>query len=114
MQINSNRPADYYPLVTNDKRSSVRLPVVYQEKTEIKPVVSDQNADTTKVVVATNQNQDGQQARFVRDFIASDRQFGGNNPSTQLLPPAVQQYIFIDEIPNQTASAQGQFLDEIV
>ncbi|WP_273150047.1 hypothetical protein [Methylophaga thiooxydans] len=115
MQINSNRPADYYPISSADGRNNSRLPVVFDATTEqLKPVVSKERADNTTVVLPTTSNQDSQQARFVRDFFASDRQLSSSIQQQPLLPAAVQQYLLVDDIPNQKTSAQGQFLDEMV
>ena len=114
MQINSNRPVDYQLPVQSDGRNNARLPVVFDGSAELKPLVSKDRADNTTVVVPTTSNQDGQQARFVRDFIASDRQLNDKGRQTQLLPPAVQQYLLVNELSNQQSSVQGQFLDEMV
>ncbi len=114
MQINSNRLADYYPVVQTDGRNNARLPVVFDTTAELKPVVSKEGADNTTVVLPAPPNQDGQQARFIRDFITSDRQLSDNSNQRPLLPAAVQQYVFIDDIANQQSSVQGQFLDEMV
>lgn len=114
MQINSNRPADYYPIGSADGRNNTRLPVVFDATEQLKPVVSKERADNTTVVLPATPNQDSQQARFVRDFFASDRQLSTSAEQRPLLPAAVQQYLFIDDIPNQQTSVQGQFLDEMV
>ncbi|WP_438970791.1 hypothetical protein [Methylophaga sp.] len=114
MQINSNRPADYYPLAPANGRSNARLPVVFDANADVKPVVADNRPDTTTVVLPATSSQDGQQARFVRNFSTTERQFSDGAAQSQVLPAAVQQYLFINEIPNQQSSAQGQFLDEMV
>lgn len=114
MQINSNRPADYYPIVQTEGRSHSRLPVVFEASAELKPVVSKERSDNTTVVLPATPNQDGQQAHFVRDFITTDRQLNNTGAQSTLLPPAVQQYLFINQIPEQQTSVQGQFLDEMV
>jgi len=114
MQINSNRPADYFPFVQTDGRNNARLPVVFDSSAELKPVASKERADNTTVVLPATANQDGQQARFVRDFITTDRQLNNTGTQSALLPPAVQQYLFINQIPEQQTSIQGQFLDEMV
>ncbi len=114
MQINSNRPADFYPLVPADNRNTPRLPVVFDASSELKPVVSQQRADNTTIVVPATRNQDGQQARFVRDFISSERNLNDDNNVPPFLPRSVQQYLYINEIPTQNSSGQGQLLDEMV
>jgi hypothetical protein len=113
MQINSNRPADFYPLVPADNRNNARLPAVFDNTQALAPVNREGNDNTTVVVPATR-SEDGQQARFVRDFISSDRRFDGDNAPPALLPRAVQQYLYINELPNQTMTQQGQLLDEMV
>ncbi len=113
MQINSNRPADFYPLVPVDNRNNARAPVIF----EVEPLnnnLSPQRANNTSVVIAANSNEDGQQARFVRNFISSDRRFDGDNEQAAFLPRAVQQYLFINELPVQSSADRGQFLDEMV
>ncbi|MTI63129.1 hypothetical protein [Methylophaga sp.] len=113
MQINSNRPADFYPLVPVDNRNSARAPVIFDVE-QINTNLSPDRADNTSVVVAPNSSEDGQQARFVRNFISSDRRFDGDNEQTTFLPRAVQQYLYINELPRQSSVDRGQFLDEMV
>lgn len=113
MQINSNRPADFYPLVPVDNRNSARAPVIFDVE-KINTNLSPDRADNTSVVVAPNSNEDGQQARFVRNFISSDRRFDGDNEQAAFLPRAVQQYLYINELPMQSSVDRGQFLDEMV
>jgi hypothetical protein len=113
MQINSNRPADFYPLVPVDNRNSARAPVIFDVE-QINTNLSPDRADNTSVVVAPNSNEDGQQARFVRNFISSDRRFDGDNEQAAFLPRAVQQYLYINELPMQSSVDRGQFLDEMV
>lgn len=113
MQINSNRPADFYPLVPAENRNNGRLPVVF-DNAQATPPVSKERADNTSVVVPANRSEDGQQARFVRHFISSDRRFDGDHAQPAFLPRAVQQYLFINELANQTPTQQGQLLDEMV
>lgn len=113
MQINSNRPADFYPLVPAENRNSTRLPVIF-DVAQTNTVVSKERPDNTSVVVPATRSEDGQQARFVRNFISSDRRFDGDNEQAALLPRAVQQYLFINALTTQTPSQQGQYLDEMV
>lgn len=113
MQINSNRPADFYPLVPAENRSNSKLPVVF-DNAQATPPVSTERADNTSVVVPANRNEDAQQARFVRDFISSDRRFDGDAQPPAFLPRAVQQYLFVNQLTNQTPTQQGQLLDEMV
>ncbi len=113
MQINSNRPADFYPLVPVDNRNSARAPVIFEVE-QVNSNLSPERADNTSVVIAPESSRDGQQARFVRNFISSDRRFDGDNEQAAFLPRAVQQYLFINEIPAQSSADRGQFLDEMV
>jgi len=112
MQINSNRLTDYSPLVQTDGRNNSRLPVAFDA--ELKPVFSKDRADNATVVLPATPNQDRQQARFVRDFITTERQLNDSDSKRPLLPATVQQYLYIRDIPNQQDSVQGQFLDEMV
>jgi hypothetical protein len=114
MQINSNRPADFYPLVPVDNRNNARAPVIFDVEQANNNNLSPERANNTSVVIAPNSSQDGQQARFVRDFISSDRRFDGDNEQAALLPRAVQQYLYINELPTQSSADRGQFLDEMV
>lgn len=112
MQINNNRPVDFYPPVPIENRNNTRLPVVFDvsgSNTSLSP----QRADNTSVVLPAIQSQDGQQARFVRNFISSDRRFDGDNTPVAMLPRSVQQYLFINAMPDQTPSQRGQILDEM-
>lgn len=113
MQINSNRPADFYPLVPAENRNNSRPPVVFDNAQSVAPVTTER-ADNTSVVVPANRSEDGQQARFVRDFISSDRHFDGDNQQPAFLPRAVQQYLFVNALANETPTQQGQLLDEMV
>ena len=114
MQINSSRPADFYPLAPADNRNTSRLPVVFDAGSELKPIASQQRADNTTIVVPATRNQDSQQARFVRDFISSERKLDDESNLPPFLPRAVQQYLYVNEIPTQNSSGQGQLLDEMV
>ncbi len=113
MQINNNRPADFYPLVPAENRNNSRLPAVFDNTQALAPVTRERNDNTTVVLPAT-QSENGQQARFVRNFISSDRRFDGDNAQPGLLPRAVQQYLYINDLANQTTTQQGQLLDEMV
>ena len=114
MQINNNRITDFYPPVPLDNRNQSRLPVSYEAVQNTPTRVSEQRADKTTVVLSASQSDDGQQARFIRNFISSDRQFDADNQTALELPRAVQQYLFIEQLPNQNQNQQGQFLDELV
>lgn len=113
MQINNNRPVDFYPLVPVDNRNSARAPVIFDVE-QINTNLSPARADNTSVVIAPNSGEDSQQARFVRNFISSDRRFDGDNQQAALLPRAVQQYLYINELPSLSSVDRGQFLDEMV
>ncbi|MCX4192924.1 hypothetical protein [Methylophaga sp. OBS1] len=113
MQINSNRPADFYPLVPVDNRNSARAPVIFDVE-QVNTSLTPDRANNTSVVIAPNSSEDGQQARFVRNFISSDRRFDGDNDQATLLPRAVQQYLYINELPTQASTDRGQLLDEMV
>lgn len=113
MQINSNYPPNFYPVVPSQSRNESRLPVLSDVAQTATKQLNVQRADTTSVVLEAGANRDGQQARFVRDFISSDRQLNeGNKPP--FLPRSVQQYLYIEDLPKQSSTQQGQFLDEMV
>lgn len=112
MQINSNRPADFYPLVPTQSRNNARLPVIIDAGETANKQLSNQRADNSSVVLAAQTARDGQQARFVRDFISTERDMADSD-KPPFLPRSVQQYLFINQLPKQTSSQQGQFLDEM-
>ncbi|MCX4188234.1 hypothetical protein [Methylophaga sp. OBS4] len=113
MQINNSRALSYYSVVPAEGRSNARLPVVFGATVEFKPAISSQRADNTSVVLAAEQHQASQQARFVRDFITAERQLDPQSVPQQVLPRAVQQYLTVADINSQNLSAQ-RLLDEIV
>jgi hypothetical protein len=113
MQINNSRALDAYSVAPAEGRNNARLPVVFDATAEFKPVISPQRADNTSVVLATEQHQASQQARFVREFITTERQLDPQSLPQQSLPRAVQQYLTVADINSQPLSAQ-RLLDEIV
>jgi len=113
MQINNNRPVDFYPAVNSDSRNAARLPVVVDNKTDFKPIVSEQRADNTSVILSAERVSDAQQARFVRNF--STRESGASQITNaqQVLPRPVQQYLDVAALNGAQGVKQG-LLDEIV
>ena len=110
MQI-SNNPLAFYPPVPSENRNSSRLPVTVDNTAYMAVTVSPQAAPP-RFVEPVNDSQDQQQARFIRNFrsSASDDETG----QTAFLPRAVQQYLYIDALPQQQIEQQGRLLDELV
>jgi hypothetical protein len=115
MQINNNRQPDFYPPVPLQQNRSGRLPIVYDAEVQAR-TDTPERPDNTTVVPATTASDDSRQARFVRSFISSDRRFDGDSsqPQASLLPRAVQQYLYINQLPDMGTTQQGQLVDERV
>lgn len=115
MQIN-NTVSTYYPVVAVEQRNNNqnRLPVVYQDLQQLKPVISEQRADNTSVVLPAEKNDQQQQARFVREFSSVEREITGppQNPAAQL-SRSVLQYQAMASL-NLQDNQRGSLIDETV
>lgn len=112
MQI-SNNPVAFYPPVPTENRNSSRLPVSV-ETTFYTPVTVSPQEVPRRSVEPVNRAEDQQQARFIRNFLSSDVGTDSQSGQTAFLPRAVQQYLYIDGLPNQQIQQQGRLLDELV
>ena len=101
MQISNNRPVEFYP--------AARLPVLLDSRAELNvPAI-----EKATLVVPVSDNQKQQAPEPVRSYILTQRQPAYEPRGEQVLPAALKQYQFIDNIPNPLPSG-GRLLDEIV
>lgn len=112
MQI-SNNPLTFYPPVPAENRNSSRLPFTV-DNTSYTPVPVSPQALPPRSVEPVSRADDQQQARFIRNFISTDVSTDGESKQTALLPRAVQQYLYVDSLPQQPIQQQGRLLDEMV
>lgn len=91
MQINSNLPVLFTPVKTLDE-SAVRLPVVFDKQSQFNTVNS--QPVISRPVIGVTDNNDNQQARFIRNFSLTNREVEQDFTRTRL-PPQVQAYIQI-------------------
>lgn len=94
MQINSNLPVIFNPN-RQPEELSVRLPVVFDKQSEFnnvnrQPVIS-------RPVIGVTDNNDSQQARFIRNFSLINRETERDNTQTRL-PAQVQAYLQIEAL----------------
>ncbi|HAO24126.1 MULTISPECIES: hypothetical protein [unclassified Methylophaga] len=92
MQINSNLPVLFTP-VKPPEELSVRLPVVFDKQSEFnnvnrQPVIS-------RPVIGVNDNNDSQQARFIRNFSLTNRETERDDTQARL-PAQVQAYLQVE------------------
>jgi len=92
MQINSNLPVLFTPN-RQPEESSVRLPVVFDKQSEFnnvnrQPVIS-------RPVIGVTDNNDSQQARYIRNFSLTNRETERDAAQTSL-PAPVQAYLQIE------------------
>lgn len=105
MQINSHLPAVLYPVKHADE-SPVRLPVVFDKHTEFnnvnrQPVIS-------RPVIGVTENDDSQQARYIRNFSLTNRETERDSTQTKL-PAQVQAYLQVAAI--QDRPSQERLFD---
>lgn len=95
MQITSNLPVLFTP-VRQPEESSVRLPVVFDKQSDFtnvnrQPVIS-------RPVIGVANDNDSQQARFIRNFSLTNRETERDNAAQSRLPAQVQAYLQIEAI----------------
>lgn len=112
MQI-SNNPLTFYPPVPAENRNASRLPVTVDNTSYTAVTVPPREAPP-RSVEPVNRSEDQQQARFIRNFLSSEPESGDTTSQPALLPRAVQQYLYIDALPQQSIQQQGRLLDELV
>lgn len=105
MQINSHLPVLYYS-TKQPAESPARLPVVFDKQTEFnninrQPVIS-------RPVIGLTENDDSQQARYIRNFSLTNRETERDSTQTKL-PAQVQAYLQVAAI--QDRPSQERLFD---
>lgn len=112
MQI-SNNPLTFYPPVPAENRNSSRVPVTF-DNTSYTPVPVSPQTPSPRSVEPVSSANDQQQVRFIRNFFSTDVSTDGESKQSALSPRAVQQYLYVDSLPQQPIQQQGRLLDEMV
>jgi|SRR5690554_3565160 len=94
MQINNHLPVLFHPAKQPDE-SLVRLLVVFDKQTEFnnvnrQPVIS-------RPIIGVTENNDSQQARYIRNFSLTNRETE-RDPTQTRLPAQVQAYLQVAAI----------------
>ncbi|AFI85696.2 hypothetical protein [Methylophaga nitratireducenticrescens] len=101
MQINSNLPVLFTPTKPPDE-SSVRLPVGLDKQSDFNNV-NRQPVISRPVIGVTNEN-DSQQARYIRNFSLTNRETEREDTVQNRLPAQVQAYLQVEalrDVPTQ-------------
>lgn len=116
MQISNTSQATFYAPALVDRNQSARLPVVFDAEVEsdLSAIEKKERSDNTTYVVPTPSSQDSQASDLARDFLLSNPSSTEQSQSKSLPPKSIQQYLYVDNLNNETLSSGGQILDEMV
>lgn len=93
MQINSNLPVVFTPPRTAEE-SLARLPVVTDRSAEFNTV--NRQPAISRPVIGVTEDNDSQQARFIRNFSLTNRETERDSSARTVLPAPVQTYLQVE------------------
>jgi hypothetical protein len=115
MQINSQRPADFYPPVAINRGQSSQVPVVFDASKTLNFVPATQTAARQNQIAPVEESDNGQTARYVRYLSAEKESTSTSTSSSGKLPRSLQTYEEIESFTSPFSPSQrGQYLDETV
>lgn len=109
MQINSNRTSEFYSLTPVAPLE--RLPVPYKFSTAL-PVVIEEKASNSSAVMPVADENSSQQARFVRQFISTERDMTAieSEQDSNFLSRPMQLYHLVGTL-TDNGGTKGRVLD---